>query len=56
MEVNDVVSVLADIHNRLVDISVRGDDAIRMADVLQKCRAVVIQAQNELNNKSEDEE
>ena len=46
MEQKEMVSLIADIHNKLVEISVRGDDAIRMAEVLQKCRAAVYQMQN----------
>lgn len=48
MEVKDIMPVLVDIHNRLTEINVRGDDAIRMAEVLQKCRAIVFQAQKEM--------
>lgn len=47
MEIKDIMAALVDIHNRLVEINVHGDDAIRMAEVLQKCRAIVFQAQKE---------
>ena len=46
MELQEIVAVLVDIHNNLTEISVRGDDTIRMADVLQKCRAVVFRLQS----------
>lgn len=52
MEAKDTIPVLIDIHNRLAEINVRGDDAIRMAEVLQKCRAIIFEAQKELENAS----
>lgn len=45
MEYN-FISLLANIHNALAEISVRGDDAIRMAEVLQSIRSFVAQAQS----------
>lgn len=41
METNDLTLAIAEIHNRLTEISVRGDDAIRMAEVLRMCRSLV---------------
>lgn len=55
MEINDFLSVMVDIHNNLAEISVRGDDAIRMAEILQKCRAVVFKVQKELEDTSADQ-
>lgn len=46
METQDILAVMVDIHNRLTEISVKGDDVIRMAEILQKCRAYVFQLQN----------
>ena len=50
MEAKDIISALIDIHNQLTGISVRGDDTIRMAEVLQKCRTIIFNAQKELEN------
>ena len=49
MELKDIIPVLADIHNRLVEVSVRGDDTIRMAEILQKLRAIIFQSSKEEN-------
>lgn len=53
MEVKDILPLLVDIHNRLAEINVHGDDTIRMAEVLQKCRSIVFQAQKELDEVKE---
>ena len=53
MEVKDILPMLVDIHNRLAEINVHGDDTIRMAEVLQKCRSIVFQAQKELDETKE---
>ena len=50
MEIKDMIAALVDIHNTLVDVNVHGDDTIRMAGVLQKCRAIILQAQKELGD------
>lgn len=50
MEMKDIVPELVEIHNRLAEINVRGDDTIRMAEVLQRCRSIVFQAQKELES------
>ena len=34
----EILAEVAQSHNRLAEISVRGDDAIRMAEVLTRCR------------------
>lgn len=52
MELKDIMPVLVEIHNQLTEISVRGDDAIRMAEILQKCRAIVFKVQKELEEAS----
>ena len=49
MDTREIISVIADIHNDLSEISVRGDDTIRMAGVIQKCRNIVFAMQKELN-------
>jgi len=53
MEQKEFLSFIADIHNKLTEISVRGDDAIRMAEVLQSCRALVYGLQNSPPEKEE---
>lgn len=47
MDLKEITMYLADIHNRLSDISVCGDGAIRMGDVLRSIRAMVAQLQSE---------
>lgn len=42
MENREFITVIADIHNRLAEISVRGDDAIRMGEILTRCRGLVM--------------
>lgn len=41
MDNNSIATYIANIHNTLSEISVRGDDVIRMANVLQTCRKLV---------------
>lgn len=53
METTEFLSALVDIHNNLTEINVRGDDAIRMAEILRKCRGIVFTLQKELSEKSE---
>lgn len=48
----EILTVIANVHNRLTEISVRGDDAIRMAEVLNICRTLARNIQD--NIKSED--
>lgn len=45
----NIIPLLANIHNALAEINVRGDDAIRMAEVLQSIRSFVAQVQNAQN-------
>lgn len=52
MEVKDILPTLVDIHNKIAEINVRGDDTIRMAGALQKLRALIIQLDKEEANKS----
>lgn len=40
-------SVLAEIHNNLVEISVKGEDAIKMADVIRYIRNMVVELRTE---------
>lgn len=49
METKEFMSALVDIHNGLTEISVRGDDTIRMADIIKKCRGIVFALQEELS-------
>ena len=53
MEVKDILSGIVEIHNRLAEINVHGDDTIRMAEVLQRCRSIVFQMQKELDEEIE---
>lgn len=46
MKIEEILAALVDIHNTLTEINVHGDDTIRMAGVLQKCRSIIIQSQN----------
>lgn len=43
METKDIQSAIADIHNNLLEISVRGEDVLRMASIIQACRNLVYQ-------------
>lgn len=47
MESKDIMQALIDVHNGLAEISVRGDDVIRMANAIQRCRSIIFQMQNE---------
>lgn len=49
MDNKDFMAIVADIHNGLSEISVRGEDAIRMAGIIQKCRSIVLSLQDELS-------
>ena len=49
MDMNELLPALAEIHNRLTEISVRGDDTLRMADALQRLRALVLKMRDEAN-------
>lgn len=56
MNTMDFCAEIAQIHNRLADISVRGDDAIRMAEVLTRCRnlVTVLSSEDENTENAED--
>lgn len=49
METKDIQSAIADIHNNLLEISVRGEDVLRMANIIQRCRNLVYQISQEIN-------
>ena len=53
METKDIQSAIADIHNNLLEISVRGEDVLRMATVIQKCRNLVYQISQGTNQENE---
>lgn len=53
MEIKDIVPELVEIHNRLAEINVHGDDTIRMAEVLQRCRSIVFQAQKQVESNAD---
>ena len=42
MQEKEFISQIATIHNLLTEISVKGEDAIRMAQILQMCRNIVL--------------
>lgn len=42
MDGKELLTRLAEVHNRLTEISVRGEDTIRMANVLQEMRSIVM--------------
>lgn len=46
----DFLSTIASIHNRLIDVNVRGEDVMRMADILNICRTTASKLQNEIRN------
>lgn len=48
MTMQELLPQLADIHNRLTEISVRGDDTIRMGSILQRLRTIVSSINEEL--------
>lgn len=45
----ELLSVLIDVHNKLLNISVKGDDAIRMGEVLNELRMTYTKAQQQSN-------
>lgn len=45
----ELLSVLIDVHNKLLNISVKGDDAIRMGEVLNELRMTYTKAQQQPN-------
>lgn len=45
METKEMFNTLIDVHNKLLDISVKGEDVIRMADILRELRATIVQIQ-----------
>ena len=52
----ELLTAIVNVHNRLTEISVRGEDVIRMAEVLNICRTVAAKAQAEMqkeNNKKD---
>ncbi len=55
MNTQQLIGTLAQIHGTMMDISVRGDDAIRMAGVLTQMRSLV-QKINESANQAAEED
>ena len=41
MKQEEILSAVVTVHNILADISVKGDDTMRMAQALQQCRFLV---------------
>ena len=41
MKQEEILSAVVTVHNILADISVKGDDTMRMAQALQQCRLLV---------------
>lgn len=57
MNSQEIISNIALIHNKLAEISVRGDDVLRMADALQTCRnlvAVLSQVEHDASEQTAD--
>lgn len=52
MTYKEIQSWIAMIHNKIAEISVRGDDAIRVAEVLTECRKVVAQIGSDMVQKA----
>lgn len=50
MDSRTVLTCIARLHNTLSEISVRGDDVMRMAGALQACRNLAEDLQAELNS------
>ena len=46
MEMKEIANTIADIHNRLMDISVRGDDVFKLATCMSTCRSLVATLRN----------
>ena len=49
---------IAAIHNKMAEINVRGDDTLRMAEALTRCRALVANLANDIQkaeNQPDDE-
>lgn len=53
MEQNEIMALLAGLHNSLSQISVRGDDVIRMAQTLQTLRQAILQIQESVDSSGE---
>lgn len=49
MEQNQILQAIVSIHNTLAEISVRGDDTMRMGEALKMCRALAFQLQEDGN-------
>lgn len=45
MEQKQILQAIVSIHNTAAEISVRGDDAMRMSEVLKMCRTLAFQLQ-----------
>ena len=52
----EILTVVANVHNRLAEISVRGDDAIRMAEVLNTCRTLAKKIQDDIRSEEKAED
>ena len=47
MDIANVMSSLAGIHNGLIEISVKGEDVLRLAKVIRDIRALVFKLEKE---------
>ena len=56
MDIQTISNTVASIHNALMEISVKGQDVILMASILQTCRQLVTDINNsqEKNENSEE--
>ena len=58
LKLKDIQMEIAAIHNKMAEINVRGDDTLRMAEVLTRCRALVANLANDIQkaeNQPDDE-
>lgn len=48
MKLKDIQMEIAAIHNKMAEINVRGDDTLRMAEALTRCRTLVANLANDI--------
>lgn len=53
MENQEIMKKIASLHNALTEISVRGEDAIRMSNALQYCRHIISELAPQESQKNE---
>ena len=45
METKEILNTLIGVHNKLLDVSVKGEDVMRMADIFRELRTTIVQIQ-----------